>query len=372
MKINLDLSGTACTRQLDLSALPATHVAKGSKGLGIFMMIFALFWGGLPTIVLIISIASGKFEPGMLLVLFFTLIGAALFVGGLNVVVGSTITIIDRTRVSVTKKSLFGTKQWSEQLSVFDGVLSRSEYHQGGKNQPSYTLYIVELRHADPKKAVKLYESRSDEDFRAIWEDYCRKLNLQALETDGGTLVKRDVEDLDKSVKELVREGKVKVKFDPSKAPPAELSLRVDGDVLELTVVKKKSSPVGYAIALIIPGVFAYIGFFVKGCPILFGIVGAVLFAVVAWGIVWSLIAKDQIRIGKDEIRTRQLTPWGATEGASVRSEGIETVRIGKEGGSGQNGVVLETDERHVTVGAGLSAESLEWLKNCIVRVIAA
>jgi hypothetical protein len=345
-------------------------VDRGSRVGGIFLIIFALLWGGMPTVMLISVIASGKFEPATLIILIFTVIGAGMIIGGLNLVVGSTTTVIDEHRVAVTKKSLFGTRQWSEQLSAFEGVLSRSEYHQGGKNQPSYTLYIVELRHSDSKKAVKLYESRSDLDFRTIWEGYCRRLNMPAVETDGKRLVKREVSDLDKSVKDLVREGKVKVEFDPSKAPPAELALRVDGDTLELTVVKKKSSLIPFAIALLIPCVFIYIGFFVKDCPVLFGIVGVLFFVLMLAGFIWSLVTKEQIRIGKEGILVRQLSPRGISEIASVRSETIEQVRIGKKDGTGQDALLLETDDGTFEAGKGLSSESLEWLKNCIVRVI--
>lgn len=370
MAIQFNVSSRGSAKRMDLSSLPATHVDKGAKGLGIFLMIFALIWGGVPTAALIAAIASGKVDPGMYMVLIFTLIGVGMFVAGLGMLFSECTTVIDAHGVKVTKKSLFGTKHWSERISAYQGVLSRSEYHSGGKNSPSYTLYIVELRHAEPAKTVRLYESRSDDGFRGIWEDYCRQLSLPAVEVDGKSIVRRDVEDLDKTLKDLVKEGKVKVDFDPSKPPPGELSLRVDAGVLELTVVKKKGSPFGYAIALLIPGIFVYIGFFMKGAPIAFGILGLVFLVLVAAGIVWSRIARDQIRIGRDEIRKRQLTPWGATDGEGVRSAGIETVRIGKKDDTGYESVLLESDSETMAVGGGLSMESLEWLKQCIMKVI--
>jgi hypothetical protein len=360
------------TKYFDLSRIPATQVDKGSKGVGVFLMIFAAFWGGIPTIAMISAIRAGKLHPEMLFMLIFTVIGIVLFITGVHLLFSSATSTIDGERISVTKKSLFGTTQWSEFISAYEGVQSRSEYHSGGKNSPSYTLYIVELVHKDPKKTVLLYQSDSNEVFRVIWEDYCRKLSLPAIETDGSKVIKRNVDDLDKSVRELVKEGKVKVEFDPSKPPPRDLSLKVDGDVLELTIVKRKSSPVGAVIALLIPGVFMYIGFFVKNCPVMFGIIGAIFFTVFLAAFVWSLVAKDQIRIGKDEIHIRQLTPWGPTIGDRISSEAVEVVRIGKESNQGRDSVLIETDDSNSKVGEGLSAESLEWLKNCITRVISA
>ena len=302
---------SAQTKRLDLSTIPATLVDKGSKGTGIFLMIFAIFWGGIPTAALISVIKTGKLRPDMFGLLIFTVIGTALFICGLYLLFSSTTTTIDGERVSVTKKSISGTKQWSEPLSAYEGVLSRSEYHPATKNSPAYTLHIIELQHNDPNKIVRLYQSRANTDFHAIWEDYCRKLNMPALETDGSKLIKRDVDDLDKSVKELVKEGKLQVEFDPSKPPPSGLSLKIDGNVLELTVVKKKSSPVGAVIALLVPAVFMYMGFFMKNCPIFFGVIGVIVLLVVLTAFIWSFIAKDQIRISKDEIHIRQSLAMG-------------------------------------------------------------
>jgi hypothetical protein len=322
---------------------------------------------------LLAAIGSGKFDPGMLFMLVFAAIGLALVVGGINQMVGSTVIDIDLNSVSVTRKTMFGTRQWSEPLSRFEGALSRSEYHSGGKNRPSYTLYIVELKHVDPKKSLRLYESKSDMCFRTVWEDYCRQLNVPALEMDGTRVVKREAADLDKSVRELVREGKMKVDFDPSRPPPRELALRADGDVLELTVVRKKTaSIVGMVVLLAVPATFMCVGFLVPAVPVGFGIVGAVLFAIFLLVSVSSLLSREQIRIGKESVETRQVTRWGVRGGDSVESSRIETGRIGTQDGRGQNAVLLETDEGTVGIGSGLSQESLEWLKNCIARVISA
>jgi hypothetical protein len=45
---------------------------------------------------------------------------------------------------------------------------------------------------------------------------------------------------------------------------------------------------------------------------------------------------------------------------------------LGREGNQGRDSVLIETDQGNSKFGEGLSAESLEWLKNCIMRVISA
>lgn len=370
MSISITTTTDAYTKQVNLSSLPSTTIEKQPKGGAIFMILFSLFWGGVPTMALVSSLTSNTAKPEMAFLLIFTIIGALLFLGGIHLLVASTTTVIDSNRVTVSKRSLFGTKQWSEALAAFQGITWRSEYHSGGKNKPSYTLYIVELKHTDPKKAVKLYESRAGGNIRAIWEDHCRKLNLPAVETDGKSIVKRDVADLDKSVKELIEEGKMKVDLNPTKPPP-DLAVRADGDFLEVSTLRKKVAPLGLVITLILPIVFMYVGFFVKSASVVFGFVGLVIFVIMVAGAVYSYLSTDQIRIGRDEIRLRKRLPWGVSEGECIKIELIETVRIGNKSDQGGSAVLLETDSGIVEAGKGLSPEAMEWLKNCIMRQIA-
>lgn len=358
-------------KKFNLEQLPPTHVEKGSKGLGIFLICFALFWGGIPTFALAKAIANGKFTPGLLFLLIFFAIGVALFIFGFNQFFSKTVTTIDSEKVSVKSKSLFGKKHWSEPLSNYEGIMSRSEYHSGGRDRTSYTLYIVELYHKDRDKRVDLYESRSDEGVRTIWEDCCRNLSLPAIEESSSGLIKRDVEDLDKSVRELAREGKVKMDFDPRQQPPAGITARVEGDVLALTVLKKRVSVPGALIGLIVLSIPIYFSFFEKKIPIIFGVMGIAFIAIIILGTLWELITKPQIRIANDRINVIRLTPWGKTKGSQVAISEIEMVKVGKEDGQQQReAVIISTDSGELTVGEGLSRDALEWLKSCITRVI--
>ena len=204
--MSMSFSTGGQTQCIDLTHLPTTQVDKGSRGAGVFLMVFACLWGGLPTLAMIHLFSSGKFQAPALIGLVFGVIGIGMFIGGLYLLSCSTTTMLSLQQVSVTRKSIFGIKQWSAPLSSFTGIRSRSEYHSGSKNSPSYTLHIVELLHDDPKQAVCLYQSRMDNGIRGIWENACRVLNLPAVEGEGAHLIIRAVEDLEKSVKDLARE----------------------------------------------------------------------------------------------------------------------------------------------------------------------
>lgn len=358
-------------KEIDLSRLPVTQVDKGSRGGGIFLMLFACLWSGIPTLILIKAISSGAMEPGLWALLLFSIIGTGLFLGGLYMLTCQTTTVLSREHASVTQKSIFGTKQWTARLSDFTGIRSRSEYHPGTRHSPAYTLYIVELLHPAPKQTVRLYEARTESGVRGIWENACRVLALPAVEGEGATLVTRAVEDLDKSVRELAREGKLHVNFDPTKPPPAGLTLRVDATFLELSIKARKGPTIaGGLFGILFSGIFVYVGFFIKGGPFFFGIVGSVIMLIVILMVVWSLITTEQIRVAKEEIHSLRKTPWGLTTGIRINTTGVETVRIGKKGGQGATGILIETDGGTQIVGAGLPSPSLEWLRNCILKVI--
>ena len=371
MNIQNSSERTGQSRHIDLSHLPVTQVDKGSKGLAIFLMGFAGVWGGIPTAALGKAIAAGKMQPSQLPLLLFTVIGTGIFMGGLYLLTRRITTTIARDQVSVLKRSLFGESQWSAPLSAFTGVRNRSEYHTGGKNQASYTLYLVELLHPESRKTVRLYESRSDAGVRGIWEDACRALNMPAVEGEGAQAVKRAVEDLDKSVKELAREGKLHVEFDAARRPPEGVTLKVDGKFLEVSVPTRKGAGIGGTlVGLMVSGVFVYIGFFLKSGPVFFGIIGALFMLLMLATTVWSWITTEQVRVAKDEIHLRRQTPWGPTKGTSIAAASVEVVRIGKKDNQGYEGILIETNAGTTQVATGLSAATLDWLKNCLLKVI--
>lgn len=375
MSLRIDLSGmstAAAIRQIDLSSLPAVHHNSGSRFGGIFLILFSLFWGGIPGIIFISMVTSGEYESSMFFLLLFPVIGIGVFLGGLYTFTFRETLRIDATSVSREAKSIFGYKYWTEPLERYPGVLQRTEHRSGGKNSSSYTLHIVELYHEEKKKRIKLYESRSPNGFRKIWEDYSRQLNKPALEGSKGNMVSRAVEDLDKSVRDLAREGKLEVDFDPRKPPPDGFDLRVDGDKLRVSLPRTKSSIIGTLFFMAFAGVFLFIGFGIDDAPIAFGIIGLVFVLLIVAGLAWSRFTRQVLLIGKDRVRIFYETPWGDTTGKMMDASQIETVRIGYERNRNEReGVLLITDNATKKIGEGLPSEAQNWLKNCILAVIA-
>ncbi len=358
--------------RVDLSRIPATHVERSPKALGIFLIVFSLFWGGIPAAILIISLATGQFGPEMLLLLIFAVIGAAIMLAGLRVMTHRRTLTIGPDEVSAESKSLFGRKSWREPLERYRGVLKRREHHSGGKNSASYTLHIVELYHDERKKRIRLHTSRSEEGLRGVWKDCARRLHVPALEKSGGELTVRNVEDLDKSVRELAGEGKLEFDFDPDRPPPEGFDLQVVEDGLCVGLPSQKATVFGIGFVMLFCAVFVYVGFFVDGAPLIFGIIGLLFFLLSAGGMVWTSLSRRMVTIGPEQIRLFHRTPWGDTGGKVLRTDDIDAVKIGKTAeGHGRDGVIIATEDSSVMLAQGLPAEKLQWLRNCVLAVIA-
>lgn len=62
---------------------------------------------------------------------------------------------------------------------------------------------------------------------------------------------------------------------------------------------------------------------------------------------------------------------FSETAGRILNSSDIESVRVGRITDRNENnGVLIVTDDNTLNIGDGLPAESLHWLRNCILAVI--
>ncbi len=361
---------------VDLSQLPATHVRTHSKVLGVLLIMFSLLWGGIPGAALIHALLTGQFEPEMLFLGIFVAIGAAIFLTGLWIITFRKKIIFDESEITVDKKSIFGHKFWQEPLERYKGVLKRTEHHRSSGRRgggASYTLYIIELCHDERTKRVRLFTSRSREGFRSRWKDYARRLELPAMEQEGGETITREVEDLDKSVRDMVAEGKLGIDFDPTEAPPEGFEVKREGNALCLGLSNRHKSTLGAALMLIVPVAFIYLGFFLtEGRGNMLGLIGVFIFLLLLGWLIWTTVARRTVLLYPEKIHIFYRTRWGDTKGKVYLSEAIEDVRVGSAAERhGRPALIIATGDNKEALCGGLSDEQLVWLRNCILAVIA-
>jgi hypothetical protein len=372
MAVSVDVSQNK-TFKFDLAQLPATLTKTGDRRLGMIFTLAGVLFCGVVFVILVATLlrllqGAFKFEGNILGMLLITsLFGYVMLMGGLHHLLIVT-TTVDKVRIYSSSRSLFGSKQWAEDLEAYEGILYRDEYHYQGKGS-SYPLYIIELYHTNKDKVVILYQSTSPEGVRAIWEDSCRKLNMQAVEKDGSSLIKRDVEDLDKSVRELVNEGKLNFDCDISQSPPKGLQATSVGDMFQVIVKLNYFSLIVRSVFVLAFWVLFVLHFiFISKNWIVFASSSLFYWVAVVEFIFPAAFTRACIKIGEDSLFLNRITPWGETAGTTILTSEIESVVVSDS--RGRNEVLIKTDQQEVAIGRGLSAESLQWLKNCILTII--
>lgn len=356
--------------RLDTSQLPVRHVDRRFRLIGFGLLLFSLIFGAGSLFSLLAAAFGGGAGNDLLLDAMFVAISIAAMGTGVWMVTFCATTCIGNGSVSHEAESIFGKRYWQEPLTRYKGILRRSEYHPGRKNRPAYTLYIVELYHEQKKKRVPLYSATKDDGLRTIWEDYCRQLGLPGLEEDGGEIRERQVADLDKTLRELVAEGKLELEFDPSATPPKGMSLSREGELLRIEMRGVRLAVATIMPAIIMTAIASFVAYFTAG-PVWVVVFASWLLMFAALAACWSYIVTPVILIGRDSVRRFKKTPWGETQGKTIETAAIESVRIDKAPDSNRQALLLETGTNKLVIGTALPDDALAWLKRCLLTVVA-
>jgi hypothetical protein len=362
--------------EVPIGAWPVEVTHTGSLFAGLFIMVFGAVWGGFPVFGMTQHGAPDLSRPENWLFLAFPVIGVGIVLYGLHRLLWRKTVTLDGLFVAVAQRGLFGAKSWQEPLTAYRGVLSRTR-RVSTKNS-HYTLYLVELLHDDSKRTINLYTARRQEGWRAKWEAYARWLKLPALEEGEGGVVAREIEDLDKSVAELIDEGKVAVDYDILRQRAEGLAVDIEGDTVVATRTRPQVSLLGTVLFLAFPAAFLYIGFFLgEGEAVdemgrrVVGAMGVLFGVLILAGLVWDRLTRRRLRIAPDRLTVTTIGPWGEGRGRSLDAGEVEGVRVAREHDNRRPAVLIEGDRQTLTFGRGLPEASLEFLANLALAKIA-
>ena len=373
ISINLGGGGRAQRWQIDLSSPPVEAHQTGSKVGALFMILFSLFWGGFPTVGLFSMLQSGSLGPEATIFLIFPVVGVGILLFGVHGLLWRRSVAFDGDAFTVTKRGLRGEKSWTEPLSAYDGVM-RSTRRVKTRNS-SYTLHMIDLVHPDGDRKINLYTDRSEAGFRDRWEAYARQLNLPAFEQGEGGMVRREAADLDKSVGELIKEGKVEIDYDALSRPAPGLAVDIEGDTIAITRTGPQNPWWGSLIAILFPLVFVGIGFFAPDLDligrVLFGGVGLLFELVFLVGVYKDLTTRVRLRVGPDGLRLSRTGSGGESEGKHIPVAEIEAVVLNGEDNKWRPSVVLSSDRETLRFGSGLPRVSLAFVMNTVLAKIA-
>lgn len=354
----------------ELSRLPARIDLSPGRAQMLTMLIVGLAWMGFATY-FALSIAPDSGSPGAgdlmrYVFLLFPAFGVFIVAPAVWRLLQHRHAVVDKYLVTVEGWSLLGREAWRVPLDTFLGVRHRTGIIR--RKRSSTTYQIIELVHPDPKKTILLWVERGDAVPRERWETYARLLNLAALNADG---VARDREDLDKSLRQMVQEGKVPVAFDPAGPVPQGLQvnrLQRDGQEMLEVMIQAPRLPGWLVVLFVLILLPVGIGVLLEGeNP--FGLV--VVIAML--GLVFYMRRHD-----RQHPRLLQLTrqaisyddKWGGVRGSgaglSLPLDQVEQVHLADNGRE----LVIASDRGQIRTGAGLDRAALDWLKNYLTATI--
>lgn len=278
-------------------------------------------------------------------------------------------TVITRDEVRVTEPGIFTRRSWSAPLDTFQGVrwkktvLPRSGDSSGHK---SY-MHVIDLAHPDSQVFVPLtIWTTSGEGPRKKWEDLARLLGLPAIDAREAEHRIRAAEDVDKSVRDLAREGKIETQWD-NRPPPDRIKVEHIGDAtdpggqqIRLIMDERPFSPmIAYPVAAVF-GLSAIFVFYQ----------GRVLFAAFILLLVFVLLKVTRDagnRMAHLTLTRQELTYQGLTslDPVTVPLDAIEAVKTGK-------GVVLvETDTGDQKIAGNLPDEAITYVRDLVESALA-
>lgn len=373
MAISINIGGSRQAWEMDVSTPPVERVQKGRMFLGLFVIVFALFWGGLPVLGLVESLEEGRMGPETAMFLIFPAIGIGIFLFGVHNLMWRRRVAFDGQAFTVSERGLRGGAEWREPLSAYRGVMSRTQ-RVSTKNS-SYLLYIIDLVHEDFDRKINLYTNTSKQGFREKWESYARALNLPAMEEGEGGMVRREAADLDKSVGELIGEGKVIIDRDAISRPARGVAVTHEGDVTVITRTGPVNRWWGALIGVLFPLIFVGVAIYSPDMPafvrLLVGGLGALFEVIFVIGVLTDLLSRQRLRIGPAGVWVNRAYAGSETKGKRIEAANIETVKLGGKSDRSVTAVMIASDTETLKFGGGLPRASLEFVMNTILAKIA-
>lgn len=278
----------------------------------------------------------------------------------------------DGQNVTMVNRPAFGKKvTYRENLANYDGIMLRIEFFQYGfmtKNR-----YFIELHHKNPAKIVPLYISTSGKDIRKIWEDYARKLNLPTLiYTDEG-MVKREVKDLNKSLREMAEIWDLKKQFDENIKPSSCIAVNKGANK---TVIKSRKIiwDAYNILAWLFILLFVLVAFIVSFNTASFSILFLSLFyglgSLGLFAAIWILFRKDKLVLKKDKIVNTHKYMLFSTKHDEIMKDDIEAIDVTINPATERYFVTITSDDKTIIFGKKLPITDLKWVKKFLINEI--
>lgn len=282
----------------------------------------------------------------------------------------------DGKNVTVIHRPVLGVKKsYKDDIKNYEGIRFRIEFFQFGfinKNK-----YIIELFHKNSYKTVPLYISTSDKNIRKIWEYYARTLNLPTLIMTDEGMITRNIEDLNKSIKQMAKKWNLENKFDDRAPLPPSIAYVRKADKMVIKTRKiiwdAYNIIVWFCIGVLSIAFSLAIITYIKQESsqqnpwLLAGYIVGIFFVL---GLIYALFRKDKIVIKKDKIIIVHKFMLFSHKKDEIRKDAIEAIDVTFNPATERYFVAITSDAKTLIFGKKLPIEDLRWVKKFLINEI--
>ncbi len=358
-------------RRIDPGDLPARLAYRGNAAMGAFLMFFSVVWSGA-----VLFIASDIFAepfPIYLIPFAFVAVGAGLFIAGLGAILLRIDLTIGREDVTIRARRWFRARTTVTALDDYAGVLRvRATYR---RNKKTHVVWLAALPHEQRDRRVVLAASRDEAEGRRLVEDYARWLDKPALEDTADGFHARAPEDVDKSVAQLVAEGKLASGYRPGRAAPAQLRIETGPERIVISLLKG-AMPLWLGTLLAGGGgaaAFAFIGYGADtAVEIAGGGFGLVVMAGVLWAVFGSLRTTRQIVLTREHLLIATLAKDATSPKVEheIAADAIEAIRVAR-GPLGGLALWIDTDAGSFDTATNMPRAALDHIRDLLIAALA-
>ena len=258
--------------------------------------------------------------------------------------------------------------------SARPGKISVTRLIHSSRYSSGYRFYLTELHHANEDRTVTLFASKDEDEWRAYWKDAVDRLGLRPLGELEDTVVDHAPEDQKKPLGALIDEGKVGIDYGLLGQKAEGIAVDIEGETLVVTRTGTKVRVPATLTLLLLSLVIVLIGIFADlrehASWIAIGS-GTLLAALLVYNMIWELMSRHRLYIGRDRIRHCSVSRWGETKGKSLATATLKSAVVPPPWKVlGNLGLVIQGQQGKLLFGLGLPIDTLQFIRNLILAKI--
>lgn len=236
----------------------------------------------------------------------------------------------------------------------------------------SFTQHIIDLQHSNEAKSIPLYITKNGEGISKKWEELARAMNMPAIFNTADGIVEIAPEDIQKSLPEMIKTGKIKIDDSNLYKVPHSFRIVEDSAACRIDPLIRDSafSKTSAFLCLVTFFCLAFIGFVFAmrahdTAPVMMPLLaaGLLLFGLIPTALFFR---RRRIIIGKNGIRIKSRWFLWPSVGIQIPPEKLEFVIVVPNSYDFKYSLVVGADGQTTHIGRGLPKEDLNWLENFI------